>query len=216
MCRWLLRGVMAWLALSCLTACERRPPIEWIEYVKVPDGRIVEVARYQEFKRPAEIGHPPGPSDYWLEFEHPTTRERIRWENDGELGTVALLFDADVPHLLASFKYGSGLRKAGCPNPPYLLFRYQDSGWRNLDLTTLPVKHLRSNMTYGAEDAEKRVQRGEKRLGLDYTQSLDFQGRRPWVMDFTQMKTQTFDRENCFRKLDYLVVRRPRKSEKTS
>src|SRR5262245_45915374 len=114
----LVAGVCAW-AIACNSG---QKSLKWKEDVLLlPDGPVVTLTRYQEFKWPTEPFTPRGPSYHWFEFKHPVNGKIIRWEDKGDLGTVALLFKNGAPYLLVSPYYGGSLRDFGCPNPPYLL-----------------------------------------------------------------------------------------------
>jgi len=131
--------------LLALTACSERS-LEWTEDVELPDGRIVLLTRYQEFRGVHEPGQRPTPSDYWLEFDNPDSRARVRWNGRRDLGTVALLMDEGMPELLMTPWLG-GLRPWRCPDPPYLLFRYEAGQWKQIPLMALRGQKIRPNMT---------------------------------------------------------------------
>jgi len=118
----LLTGLFVWTS-----ACSgSESSLKWKEDVLLPDGRIVTLTRFQEFKRPSELFTPKGPSYHWFEFKHLENGEVIRWEDKGDLGTVALLIQSAAPYLLVKPYYGSSIRDFDCPNPPYLLFKYRE------------------------------------------------------------------------------------------
>src|SRR5690349_13643280 len=58
--------IFAAVLLPSLGACATS--LKWTEDVKLPDGRIVTLARYQEFRGIRELFQPPTESDYWLQF----------------------------------------------------------------------------------------------------------------------------------------------------
>lgn len=200
---WRILIAIALLA-GALAGCMRgESTIKWTEDVLLPDGRTVTLKRYQEFKGPSEIGQPPSESYYWFEFKHPDTGEIVRWETKREPGTVALLIHQKSVMLLASPMFGSGMRALGCPNPPYLLYRYGGGKWESVDLSSIPIKRLRSNMTYAAGDRVAAIKSENGHLGVATTSNARYQNR-PWVMDFTDVK-QTFDQFNCVNELNNLL-----------
>ena len=194
------------LLAGALAGCMRgESTIKWTEDVLLPDGRTVTLKRYQEFKGPSEIGQPPSESYYWFEFKHPDTGETVRWETKREPGTVALFISLSVVFLLTKPNFGSGLEDFGCPNPPYLLYRYVSGKWERVDLSLIPVKRLRSNMTTAPGDRIGAIKAGSGHLGVGTTMDSKLQFK-PWIMDFTDVK-QTFDPSNCVQLRDYLIVR---------
>ena len=100
-------GVLALVAAACLlSGCTDR--LKWTEEVRLPDGRVVKLERYQKFDgRPAEPFGPSTESEYSFEFRMPGTGDEIRWRNKGELATVALAIDDGVPTLLTSPRTGT-------------------------------------------------------------------------------------------------------------
>lgn len=216
-----LDGARGWRTRSCLVAVKRLgaavllcasvagclrddSKLKWTEDVLLPDGRTVTLTRYQEFKGPGEIGQPPSESYYWFEFKHPDTGETVRWETKREPGSVTLFVHQQVVMLLTAPRFGSGMREFGCPNPPYLLYRYTDGKWSRVELASIPIKRLRSNMTYAAGDRVAAIKAGGGHLGVETTSSATDQFR-PWIMDFTNVK-QTFDPFNCVNESDNLLA----------
>jgi hypothetical protein len=202
---WLLSVLFA---LLCLTACGGGESIKWTEDVLLPDGRTVTLTRYQEFKGPHEIGQRPTENAYWLEFNNPDTGENIRWEYGRNLSTVTLLLYQQKPFLLLKARYGSSVHDLGCPNPTYLLFRFVGGRWEKIPLTEIPIKRLRSNMTYAVVDELADIKAGHNHLTSEQTQKSFVLNMKPWLMDFSLLKEQTYDPKNCFLKPDYWLVPR--------
>jgi hypothetical protein len=118
------------ILFGCLVLCaciDRDTSLKWTEDVRLPDGRIVTLTRYQEFKGPHELGETPSASDYWFEFKHPDTGEVVRWQSDRDLATLALMMDGGAPVLLTRPHFGSSMIRYRCPNPPYLLYQFSGS-----------------------------------------------------------------------------------------
>jgi len=178
------------LLLLALTACSERS-LEWTEDVKLPDGRIVLLTRYQEFRGLHELGQPPTPSDYWLEFNNPDNRARVRWNGRRDLGTVALLMDQGAPELLMVMWLG-GLRPWRCPDPPYLLFRYEAGKWKQIPLTTLRGQKIRPNMTSSPPDARTDIRSHDNHLGWQLAGHVSDEPEPIAYIDFTNLTTQTF------------------------
>ena len=200
-----------WLSVclcALLSACSGNgDSLKWTEDVLLPDGRVVTLTRYQEFKGPHEFGREPTESDYWLEFRNPDTGEIIRWQYGRDLGTVALLIDKSAPLLLVKPRWGSSRRDFDCPDPPYFLYRYENSTWKRIDLKELPIKRIKSNVTYAVSDRQADIARGKYRLSVQHTQSAFVLNMQPWVMDFSNMREQTFGHMNCAKQSNYLLVK---------
>jgi hypothetical protein len=196
-----LVSVFCVLLFASLTGCSDRP-LEWTEDVLLPDGRVVTLTRYQEFEGPHGIGDTPTESNYWFEFKHPDTGEVVRWESDRDLATLALLLSEGTPLLLARPEFG-GFDRRNCPNPPYLLFRY-DAGWQQVDLTTIPVRRIRVNVTASPKGKRELIRSSGNHLSVEKTQNSRH-GNKPYIINFDLMTKQTFGPENCGRTINYLV-----------
>jgi len=194
------------IALS-LSGCGRDDrALKWTEEVLLPDGRKVVLTRYQEFKGAHELGDTPTESDYWLEFEHPETGEIVRWESDRDLNTLVLMIDRSTPLLLVKPWFGSSMWRLKCPNPPYLLFRYEAGKWQQVDVAQIPVRRLRVNVTYSPKQRRDLIRSSGHHLGIEVTQDSQHD-YRPYVINFGLMTEQTFIPENCDRNRDYLIDR---------
>jgi hypothetical protein len=158
---WLAMGAMA---IAVATGCSAKDtPLKWIEDVRLPDGRVVTLTRYQEFKGPHELGDTPTATDYWFEFKHPDTGQIVRWQSDRDLATLAVMMDQKMPVLLAMPNFG-GLDRLGCPNPPYLLYRYEAGAWRQVPIDQIPIKRLRVNMTFNPKEQRVLIRSSNYRL----------------------------------------------------
>jgi len=172
------------------SACSDSASLKWTEDVRMPDGRVVTLTRYQEFKGPYNIGDTPSVSDYWFEFKHPTNGMLVRWDGQRELSTVALMMREELPVLLVAPNFG-GFQKYNCPNPSYLLFQFEHEAWRQVPLETVPVKKLRSNMTAHPKDYRKTIEQQRHHLSAD--DSGHTGGRFSAAdIDFEPVKKQTF------------------------
>jgi hypothetical protein len=179
-----------------LASCNvKNRPLKWTEEVNLPDNRIIQLTRYQEFKGPHELGDTPSVSDYWFEFQHPDTAEKIRWESGRELTTLALVFVNRVTYLLTKPDFG-GVERFECPDPPYLLFAYLENKWERVPLSKMPVKKLRVNMTYDPDSERDKIRRGTNHLTAFVTSDSKFNGR-PFIINFGAMPEQTFGYKNC-------------------
>jgi hypothetical protein len=203
--RWGLMGAMG-LLIAAVGACKPgdSDALKWTEDVKLPDGRIVTLTRYQEFKGPHEIGDTPNQSDYWLEFKNPTTGELVRWEQKGPgLSTMALMMDGNFPVLLASPRFGSSRDDFNRPNPPYLLYKY-DGSWRQINVHEIPFKRIRVNMTFAPKDKRALIIDSGNKLSVIVTSESEHMGRPYWI-NFSRMKRQTFGKESLGQEIEWLV-----------
>lgn len=198
---------IALVVAFALGGCVDNSDLRWTEDVKLPDGRVVTLKRWVEFKGGASrFGAPSTESRQSFEFKHPTTGETVQWRNDmtnGRLHTIGLWLDGTTPMLLGSPAYGGDLRKYLCPNPPYLLFEYRAAAWQQIPLQRISLTRLRSNMT--SHVLEKRAQIRSNGLHLDAHQTsnsytyLHGKTEIPYILKFEGIAPQTFDHVDCSR-----------------
>ena len=190
--RALASGLLA--AMLPIAACTGSS-LKWTGDVLLPDGRIVTLTRYQEFKGPSEPFTPPTESYYWFEFKNPDTGKKVRWENDRYLATVALSFDGATPQLLTSPNF-SGAFKFNCPDPSYLLFRHIDGRWVQVPLTEIVPSVITPNMTsFDVRYVRQFIEANHGHLSAANVAAHGlslFQGK---VIDLTELKEQTFGKE---------------------
>jgi hypothetical protein len=150
-------------------------------------------------------------------FGHPNSGQKIRWENSdsqGLLGMVALWFEGDTAVVLTKPLYVSDAKRYQCPDPPYVLFRYENGAWTRKPLSDLRGKKIRSNTTAYPRNEEKKIRRSGRHLSA--TQTIDsytyLEGvyKVPYVIDFTQPFFETTGDQNCDRRRTLLVIKEPK------
>jgi len=107
-----------------------------------------------------------------------------------------------MPVLLVTPSFG--LYRYNCPNPPYLLYRYEAGQWRQVDIHNIPVKRVQVNMTPYPRERRELIIKSKHHLTVSQTQDIQ-DNYRPYVIDFNLLKEQTFKMENCSKFRDYLI-----------
>ncbi len=200
---WFLLAVIAiCIAAALYWRWYDKTRLHWTEDVRLPDGRVLTLTRYQEFFGPYMLGDTPTESDYWFEFKHPTTGKVVRWEGKRELATVALMMRSETPVLLVTPQF-SGDHEYNCPEPSYLLYQFENRAWQQVPLATIPVKRLRSNMTYAPKSYRGQIEASNNRLDAN---AAARNGARFSLadIDFGLMKEQVFGQPNGCNRNDYL------------
>jgi hypothetical protein len=144
---WRMQGVrVAALLLACLslTACGKT--IEWKQEVPLHDGRLIVIDRVSQ----------QGPFNPFLNmrmevrqelaFTHPDTGERIRWMIPEGLLPYMLDFDDGVPYYVLNAHTVADYNRWGCPNPPWIVYRYERGQWMRVPFEQLPVKFEKVNL----------------------------------------------------------------------
>lgn len=129
-------GVATWKAIPVIDYFTGKT-IHWKQEAPLHDGRMLIVERVSELS----------PSDPFqlsvrfefaqkLAFTHPDTSEKISWNIPDGLLPVMIDFDQGAPYFVL---LASDYAKWGCPNPPYLVYRYGQGKWKHVEFEVLPT-----------------------------------------------------------------------------
>jgi hypothetical protein len=212
--RMSMRFAVPMLLALVLSACGKSSQLEWTEDVKLPDGRVITLSRWVEFKGgSSHPGEASTESRQRFEFKLPDSGEVVKWQSDMEHGllkTVAVWIEGGRPLLLTEPAYGGDSIKFSCPNPPYLLYEYASGQWRTKPLSKIQIKRIRANLTM--HPLERRVEIEQNRRHLSIAETSDshiyLEGVHPvpYIIGFEGMPEQTFVKyENCDRPFNYLI-----------
>jgi len=138
----------------------------WKEEVLLHDGTKLVVERSAVRKGRHEIGQKPPIGEERLDFKHPVTGERIRWKDAysddvgmSNFGLLMLEIDSTTAYIVVEPRGCLSYNKWGRPNPPYVVFKYQDGDWKRIALQELPARFKTPNLILSSPD-EKAKQAG--------------------------------------------------------
>ena len=155
---WIMLLVLVLFSLTaCAQSSSRGLPksIQWQEEVQLSDGRGIIVTFVQ--KTGAGLRREPLQPDpvglVTLTFNHPDTHERIYWEtrwgfepDKKGLSVINLDIVDGHPYLVSMPIFCIDYNKVGRPNPPYVIFKFQDDGWQRISIDVLPGPIKRRNL----------------------------------------------------------------------
>lgn len=120
---------------------------QWKEEVLLSDGKMIVIDRGVTFgPRRFEPGQSTtGAVKYWLSFLNPANEQIVRWENPGKLKPMILAISGGVPYIVAVPISAAGYMEAGCPNPAYFFFKYEN-GWESIAFKDYPQEAKRRNL----------------------------------------------------------------------
>lgn len=131
----------------------------WKEEVLLHDGSKIIVKRSIERGGRHEIGQSQPYKQQNLTLTLPETGEHVVWEDKfsediGSANFLPMLLDVrgEVAHLVASPMGCLSYNKWGRPNPPYVIFKYQDKEWKRIPLQELPAEIKTPNLIFSAPD----------------------------------------------------------------
>ena len=198
---WVWLSTILLLTATLLGCKEDTDPLRWTEDVKLPDGRIVTLTRYQEFKGPHELGQPPSASNYWFEFINPDSGKLVRWEQSTVtqyLAGVALIMHKGFPYLLTMPAMGRSWENHKCPNPVYILFLNQKGNeWTQVPIQYMPLRKIRANMTFDAQSKAATFKEFNYKLKDSQTSNSHIGAHQEFKIDLPEKIVQKFDWPNC-------------------
>jgi hypothetical protein len=135
----------------------------WKEEVLLHDGSKIIVKRSQSYGGRHEIGQSPPVKEQEVTFTLPAVGERVTWKSEyGEdvgranFNLLALHILNNTPYIVASPNLCLSYNKWGRPNPPYVIFKYEDKEWHRIPLQELPVEFKNINLVINTEEHGKK------------------------------------------------------------
>ncbi|MES2408550.1 MAG: hypothetical protein V4528_14650 [Pseudomonadota bacterium] len=140
----------------------------WKEEALQNDGSKIIVERSIRLGGRHEIGQEPSIREQSLVFIMPNTHQRVSWKDEysADLGTANFLpmqleVAKNTAYLVASPMGCLSYNKWGRPNPPYVVFKYQDKAWKRIPLQELPIEFKQINLAFSSPDhAAKEANHG--------------------------------------------------------
>lgn len=137
--------------------------MNWKEEVLLHDGQIVVAERFYNLGGyPAVESRERAAIDETVTFNLPGTNKKIIWKTDFRDSEPVpnslnlLLFDVinGVPYI-ATYPAGCiAYNKWKRPNPPYVLFKYEGSDWKQIPLAEFPAELSKTNVIVGRPPSE--------------------------------------------------------------
>ena len=130
-----------------MSACSKT--MSWKEEVKLHDGQIIVAERFYNLGgKPTLESRERAALDSTVTFSLPGTNKKVVWKNDfrdsvpepNSLNLIRLDIVKGVPYI-ATYPAGCiAYNKWGRPNPPQVLFKYNNDQWQRLTLAEFPAE----------------------------------------------------------------------------
>jgi len=131
----------------------------WKEEVLLHDGQKLIVERSLERGGRHEIGQRPGATNETLSFTMPGSNQSVTWNDQyskdigsSNFNLLMLGIANGSAYLVASPMGCLSYNKWGRPNPPYVVFKYQDMAWLRIPLSELPAELIQPNLVISSPD----------------------------------------------------------------
>jgi len=175
------------LVTCLLPGC--RTDERWTDEALLADGRTIEVARSVSFhfgRGELSDALTSWPDQYALSAQNPDTGMRFLWSGEQHFNPILLDFWKKKPYLVAvASSTLSNLEQYGCPDIPYIFFRYDESKghWDQIPPKDFPPQILHANLsfrhdgTYMKNGAKQSKENIEERNALSERSSGNFTTR---------------------------------------
>ena len=155
------RGVFLMLGVSISASASSGDGAHWQEEVLLHDGQNIIVERTVERGGRHEVGQRPPYKVQNIQFAMPGTNQVIAWQDNftedvGSANFLPMLLDIfkSTPYI-AVYPMGClSYNKWGRPNPPYVIFKYQNREWQRIPLQELPMEIKTPNLLFSMPDIE--------------------------------------------------------------
>jgi hypothetical protein len=135
----------------------------WQEEVLLHDGSKIIVSRSASRGGRHEIGQQPPIKEQRLTFTLHSTHEKVTWEDNftedvGGANFLPMALDIrdGVAYLVVKPMGCLSYNKWGRPNPPYVIFKYQNKEWKRITLPELPAEITMPNLIPSSPDDEAK------------------------------------------------------------
>jgi hypothetical protein len=125
----------------------------WKEEVLLHDSSKIIVKRWQKLKGWHEIGQKPPVGEQSIKFTLPGTKKTITWrdEYNSNIGmsnykVLSLHILNATPYIITSPHGCFSYNLSGRPNPPYVVFKYENDTWKRIELAELPIEFKNINL----------------------------------------------------------------------
>jgi hypothetical protein len=150
------------LVAAVLTSCAA-VGVTWKEEVLQHDGTRIVVERSVQRGGRHEIGQRAPIQEQRLMFGVPGSKQDVVWEDAftadvGGANFLPMLLNArDKVAYLVAYPMGClAYNKWGRPNPPYVVFKYQERQWARISLLELPGDIVTPNLIFSSPDTEAK------------------------------------------------------------
>lgn len=133
----------------------------WKEEVLLHDGSKIIAERSVERGGRHEVGQEPPIKKQSLAFTLRSTNEHVTWEDEftEDVGGANFLpmqleLRQGIAYLVVHPMGCLSYNKWGRPNPPYVVFKYQDKTWQRITLQELPAEFKIPNLIFSSPDRE--------------------------------------------------------------
>lgn len=152
----------------------------WKEEVLLHDGSKIIVKRWQQLMTLYSLEPTSLIKEQSLSFKHPKTKKNILWRNGptedvqtATLNLVALHINNGIPYIITDTYGCLAFNKWGRPNPPYVIFKYEDNAWKRIQLSELPLEFTNVNLVIDTTGYDEEIAIGQGTVSAEKVKKLN-------------------------------------------
>lgn len=145
----------------------------WKEEAQQYNGSTIIVGRSQDYGGRVEVGQGAPIRDYRLSFTLPGSARAIEWESDysedvgrANLHPLAVHVLNGTPYVITEPNLCLAYNKWGRPNPPYVIFKYDDRQWQRIAIEELPTEFKGMNLVIDTKNQEEEFKQLSGKTGF--------------------------------------------------
>jgi hypothetical protein len=159
--------------------------VKWREEVLLHDGRKIIADRSQSYGGRHETGQSTPIKEQDITFVVPGTNKKITWISEyskdvgrANFALLALHILQNVPYIVTTPRLCLSYNKWGRPNPPYVIFKYNNNDWQRIPFEELPAEFITLNLTIETKSFEQELV-SEKVVSSEKVKTLNGRLRQP-------------------------------------
>ncbi|WP_319585593.1 hypothetical protein [uncultured Desulfobulbus sp.] len=153
---WSILALLPALLSGCMSLAGSNPlglGTSWQEEVLLHDGRTMVVDRSLSYGGRHEIGQPAPIKKQTVSFKLPDSSKTVIWTSEysedigrANFNLLAVHVLNDIPFIVATPNLCLSYNKWGRPNPPYVFFKFNGTGWQQISLKEFPTEFKTINI----------------------------------------------------------------------
>ncbi len=153
---WSILALLPALLSGCMALAGSNPlglGTSWQEEVLLHDGRTMVVDRSLSYGGRHEIGQPAPIKEQTVSFKLPDSSKTVVWTSEysedigrANFNLLAVHVLNDIPYIVATPNLCLSYNKWGRPNPPYVFFKFNGTGWQQISLKEFPAEFKTINI----------------------------------------------------------------------
>lgn len=113
------------------------PELRWQEEVRLHDGRVIVVDRWEKRQASGELGHRGAPLWSEVKAKNPNTGTEVTWYEDHGSAPYVMDFVGDSAYVAAWVSFYEPCQKYGFPQRDFVFFKY-DGTWKQISFEEFP------------------------------------------------------------------------------